>query len=63
MIDKQKLQVLLEVLQRAPCGLAERMICQDVVDQLIALAEPPAPSDRMNGAQTEPASYADRVTG
>lgn len=39
MIDPQKLQVLLDVLQRAPCGLAERLICQEVVDQLIMLSK------------------------
>jgi len=69
MIDAQKLQVLLDVLGRAPLTRAEQLIIQEVVDQLIALAgpttPPAAPSEarETNGARADDVSYADRVTG
>lgn len=57
MIDPQKLQVLLDVLGRAPLARAEQIIVQEVVDQLIALAAPPAPAaegdHQVNGAHVE----------
>lgn len=54
MIDPQKLQVLLTVLQRAPLTLAEQLIIQEVVDQLIALTTPEAaPAQQQQGAADE----------
>lgn len=41
-IDPRKLQVLLEVLQRAPVSAAEQLICEELVAVLVRLAEPPA---------------------
>ncbi len=49
----EKLRVLLEVLQRAPASLAERIICQEVADELLAMVEAPLPLDRLGNRRVE----------
>jgi len=53
MLDPIRLQILLEVLARAPMTRAEQVVCQQVVDELIALSTPtmtaPVPLSRVEG--------------
>lgn len=59
MIDAQKLQVLLEVLGRAPLTRAEQIIVQEVVDQLIALAGPTTPAAAPSATRETNGAHAD----
>jgi hypothetical protein len=43
MIDSLRLQVLLDVLARAPITRAEQLIIQELVDQLLAESTPRVP--------------------
>ena len=38
MLDPQKLQVLWDVLSRAPATRAEQIVCQQVIDELLTLS-------------------------
>jgi hypothetical protein len=38
-LDARKLQVLLEVLQRAPASLAEQLVCEEIAALLVQLAK------------------------
>ena len=53
-IDPRKIQVLLEVLQRAPVSAAEQLICEELVAVLVQLAEPPAPPPSPPNPSPEP---------
>ena len=65
MLDPIRLQILLEVLARAPMTRAEQVVCQQVVDELVALSTPtmtaPLGSPAENGASTTTALPRQRV--
>ena len=60
MLDPQKLQVLWDVLSRAPATRAELLVIQQVADQLAALSTPtrtaPLSSPAENGVALETAA-------
>jgi hypothetical protein len=63
MLDPQRLQILLEVLARAPVTRAEQVIIQEVVDQLLAMVEqiaPPAPAQQETPSQVPVGNGVDR---